>query len=52
MWQFSLRTMLIAVTALAFWLGLLVAYPCFALIVLLVVMMVLFVPSQGEFMEH
>jgi hypothetical protein len=44
--------MLIAVTAIAAWLGLLVAHPCFAVIVLLVVMMVLLVPSQGEFMEH
>lgn len=52
MWQFSLRTMLIAATAIAAWLGLLVTHPCFAAIVLLVVMMVLFVPSQGEIIEH
>jgi hypothetical protein len=52
MWQFSLRTMLIAVTAIAVWLGLLVTYPCFAAILLIIAMMMLSVPNQGEFSEQ
>ncbi len=52
MWQFSLRTMLIALTAMAVWLGLLVTYPCFAAILLIIVFMFLFSPSPGEFTER
>ncbi len=52
MWQFSLRTMLIAVTAIAAWFGLLVSYPFAAVIVLLVALMMLSAPNRDEFNER
>ena len=52
MWQFSLRTMLIAVTAIAAWFGLLVSYPFAAVIVLLVALMMLSTPNRDEFNER
>ena len=51
-WQFSLRTMLIAVTAIAAWFGLLVSYPFAAVIVLLVALMMLSAPNRDEFNER
>ena len=51
-WQFSLRTMLIAVTAIAAWFGLLVSYPFAAVIVLLDALMMLSAPNRDEFNER